>query len=73
MVGEQQEYWNVIRVKERKMRTNKREEIERIKVELNTAKDRLIRAMYELEDMGAIREAHSLETIIEKLEIWQNK
>lgn len=55
------------------MRTNRREEIERIKADINPAKDRLIRAMYELEDLGAIREAHSLETIIEKLEIWQNK
>lgn len=51
----------------------KREQIEELKEEANVAKDRLIRIMYELEDIGAIREARSLETIIEKLEIWQNK
>lgn len=51
----------------------KREQIEELKEEANVAKDRLIKIMYELEDIGAIREARSLETIIEKLEIWQNK
>lgn len=55
------------------MKIIKKEEIERIKSDVNPAKDRLTRIMYELEDLGAIREAHSLETIIEKLEIWQNK
>ena len=49
------------------------EEIQKIKEEANTAKDRLIRAMDELREMGAIREANSLETIIIKLEQWQNK
>ena len=51
----------------------KRDQIEELKEEANVAKDRLIKIMYELEDIGAIREARSLETIIEKLEIWQNK
>lgn len=55
------------------MKPNRREDIGKIKSDVNPAKDRLIRIMYELEDLGAIREAHSLETIIEKLEIWQNK
>lgn len=51
----------------------KREQTEELKEEANVAKDRLIKIMYEIEDIGAIREARSLETIIEKLEIWQNK
>ena len=49
------------------------EEIEELKRSANVAKHRLIDIMYELEEIGAYREAHSLETIIEKLEIWQNK
>jgi len=48
-------------------------EVYRIKNEVNTAKDRLTSAMYELEEIGAKREAKTLETIIIKLEIWQNK
>ncbi len=37
------------------------------------AKDRLISTMYELEAVGAIREAKSLGTIIGNLEAWQHK
>ena len=48
-------------------------EIAELKGEANIAKDRLIQIMNELEAKGAIREAHSLETIIIKLEGWQNK
>lgn len=49
------------------------EQIRRVKSDVNPAKDRLIRAADELQEIGAIREANSLRTIIEKLEIWQNK
>jgi len=54
-------------------RIDKMERIAEIKGDVNPAKERLINAMYELYDIGAVREARSLETIIEKLEIWQNK
>lgn len=47
--------------------------VQRIKSEINPAKERLMRAADELREAGAIRDANSLETIIEKLEIWQNK
>lgn len=49
------------------------EEIQNIKSEANSAKEKLIRAADELREIGAIREAKSLETIIMKLEQWQNK
>ena len=48
-------------------------EIERLKASANTAKSRLMEIAWKLEEEGARREARSLETIIEKLEIWQNK
>ncbi len=41
--------------------------------DINVAKERLMRVASELEDAGGIREAKSLETIIWKLEEWQNK
>lgn len=41
--------------------------------EANVAKERLIDILHKLEEGGAIRQAKSLETIIEKLDIWQNK
>ena len=41
--------------------------------EANTAKGRLISIVRKLEEGGAIRQAKSLETIIGKLETWQNK
>lgn len=41
--------------------------------EANIAKERLMRIADSLYEAGAIRQAKSLETIIEKLEIWQNK
>lgn len=41
--------------------------------EANTAKERLMNIVYKLEEGGAIRQAKSLETIIEKLETWQHK
>ena len=54
-------------------KSEKRNEIERIKSEVNVAKSRLIDMLHELLDIGAVREANSLETIIIKLETWQNK
>ena len=48
-------------------------EIAELKSETNVAKERLMRIADELREIGANREAGSLETIIEKLEIWQNK
>lgn len=47
--------------------------IHQAKSDANTAKDRLISIEYELRDIGAIREANTLSTIICKLETWQNK
>ena len=41
--------------------------------DVNIAKDRLIEIMYALEEEGFIRQAKSLDTIIVKLEVWQNK
>ncbi len=55
------------------MSERKRAEIERIKGDANEAKNRLMSLVYELRDIGAIREANSLDTIISKLETWQNK
>ena len=48
-------------------------EIAELKAEANVAKDRLIKIMNELQELNAVREAKSLETIIIKLEMWQNK
>ena len=53
--------------------TDKKERIERIKNEVNTPKDKLIAFMWELEEIGAKRDAQTLGTIIGKLEAWQNK
>lgn len=54
-------------------REEKRREIERIKMEVCTPKSRLIELAYKLEEIGAIREQKSLESIIWKLELWKNK
>ena len=54
-------------------REEKRAEIAHLKNEACTPKSRLMELAYRLEELGAIREAHSLESIIWKLEIWQNK
>lgn len=51
----------------------KKERIERIKNEVNAPKDKLLAFMWELEYIGAKREAQTLGTIIGKLETWQNK
>lgn len=51
----------------------KRDYIEHIKKEACTPKSRLIELAYKLEEVGAIREQKTLESIIWKLEIWQRK
>ena len=51
----------------------KRAKIAHLKNEACTPKSRLMELAYELEEVGAIREAKSLESIIWKLEVWQNK
>ena len=48
-------------------------EIESLKRDANTPKERLMDIAQKLEDAGGIREAKSLWGLIEKLEIWQNK
>ena len=48
-------------------------EVRRLKMEENTAKERLGRIQSDLLEMGAVREANTLFTIICKLETWQNK
>lgn len=51
----------------------KRQAIKKAQDDANAAKERLISIMYELEEAGAIRQARSLEKIIARLEVWQNK
>ena len=46
--------------------------VQKAKTEANGPKDKLISILNELEECGAIREAKKLESIIIKLEIWQN-
>lgn len=48
-------------------------EVQTLKGEANVAKDRLMLIENKLREIGANREANSLSTLIEKLEIWQNK
>ena len=48
-------------------------EIAELKSEANVAKDKLIKIMNDLLEINATREAKSLETLIIKLEVWQNK
>ena len=54
-------------------REEKRHEINHIKSEASTPKSRLMELAYKLEEVGAVREQKSLESIIWKLELWQNK
>lgn len=51
----------------------KRIEVEHIKSEASSPKSRLIQLHSELMDIGAVREANSLGTIIGRLEEWQNR
>jgi len=55
-----------------KEKNEKRQEIEKLTGEANTAKNRLMKIRDELEELGAIRKAKSLGVIIGKLEHWQN-
>lgn len=49
------------------------EELYRLQNDANNAKERLMEICYKLEEAGFIRQAKSLDTIICKLEEWQNK
>ena len=48
-------------------------EIERLKDDATPAKERLMDIAQKLEEAGGVREAKSLWTLIEKLEMWQNR
>lgn len=50
----------------------KNQKIEQLTSEANYAKDRLSRIEDELREIGAIRKADSLSTLIWKLERWQH-
>lgn len=54
-------------------RSEKRERIEHLQGEANTAKDRLIDIENELRTIGANTHADALSKIIWKLEAWQHK
>ena len=49
------------------------EEIRRLKMMANEAKQRLIEIRSRLQDAGADRDANSLGTLIGKIEEWQHK
>lgn len=49
------------------------EYINNLKLEANSAKDKLMDIEDSLREVGANREANSLSTIIARLEAWQNK
>lgn len=49
------------------------EYIENLKLEANSAKDKLMAIEDSLREVGAIREANGLSAIIARLEAWQNK
>lgn len=51
----------------------KQETIRQAQLDANAAKDRLMSIRDSLYEAGAIQKAKSLETIIGKLETWQNK
>ena len=57
----------------KKNQNEKRCKINAMKAEANEPKMHLIRIRNELEEIGAIRQAVSLDTIIAKLEAWQNR
>ena len=50
-----------------------KQRIEQLKSDVNTPKHKLMEIVDKLYECGAVREARSLETIIARLEIWQNK
>lgn len=54
-------------------KAEKRAYVDHIKREACMPKSRLMELAYKLEEVGAVREQKSLESIIWKLELWQNK
>lgn len=54
------------------MNTKIKKAIEQAQDKANSPKEKLMQVADELYEIGAIRKAKSLETIIEKLEKWQN-
>lgn len=54
-------------------KNEKQAQIQVLKKEANAAKSKLLRIMDELRDIGALREANGIETVIAKLEAWQNR
>lgn len=52
---------------------NKIEIIREAQDEANVAKEKLMRIVNNLYEAGATKQAKSLDAIIEKLEMWQNK
>ena len=54
-------------------KAEKRDYVDHIKREACTPKSRLMELAFKLEEVGAVREQKSLESIIWKLELWQNK
>ena len=50
-----------------------KQRIEQLKSDANAPKHKLMEIADKLYEYGAMREARSLETIIARLEIWQNK
>ena len=55
------------------IKNEKRHKINVIQAEANEPKMHLVRLRFELEEIGAVRQAKSLDTIIARLEAWQNK
>lgn len=52
---------------------DKLQEVERIKNDISVQKEQIGAYAYRLEEVGAIREAKALLSIVYKLEDWQNK
>lgn len=50
-----------------------KQKIEQLKSDVNTSKHKLMEIVDKLYECSAVREAKTLEKIIVKLEIWQNK
>lgn len=66
-------YASVKRGKKIEEKENKERIINECECAANVAKERLIEILDKLYEVGAIRKAKSLDTIIGKLEMWQNK
>lgn len=55
------------------MKNKRQEELKKITMEANEAKDRLYKIVYELQEEGFDGKAKSLMTIIYRIEEWQNR